>query len=139
MTPLTYMHLPPGSAMRDLSFEGPFFAVVVIEAEVGAAWRDDVARWLVQSGCLYMSAWGMDCSAWDDAVDWANIEAFDYGDIPDDRFVMTTWHEKDSLTDFFGFCRHTVQHPDVTLGDTLLLHVALHENREGLSALYAAP
>jgi hypothetical protein len=51
-------------------------------------------------GCLYMMAWGIDCSIRDDAVDWANISDFDFKPIPPERFVMTTWHApaKRSLT-----------------------------------------
>ena len=34
----------------------------------------------------------------------AILTEFDYGDIPDDRFVMTTWHSKQSLSDTFWDC-----------------------------------
>lgn len=138
MNPPVYIQLPPGCGMPALPFEGPFLAMVVVEADVGAHWRNEVAEWLVRSGCLYMSAWGMECSAWDDAVDWANIEEFDFEEIPDDRSVMTTWHERESLQSFFGFCRHSARHPDVALAHSLILHIARHENGAALGALFDA-
>lgn len=54
---------------------------------------------------MYMMAWGVGCSSWDDSVDLANLEQCGFGDIPDEAFVMTTWHERDTLQQVFEFSR----------------------------------
>jgi hypothetical protein len=59
----------------------------------------------------------------------ANIEQFDFGEIPEDRFVMTTWHTKESLGEVFLFCKNNAFHPTGELERTVLLHIS--ENREG--------
>lgn len=71
-----YFHVQPGAALRNIGYLAPFRAVVIIEREVSVEWRTDVSNWLVHSGCLYMMAWGQDCSLWDDSVDWANMDYF---------------------------------------------------------------
>lgn len=83
-----------------------------------------------------MMAWGTGCSSWDDAVDLANLEAFDFREIPDDDFVMTTWHESESLEEVLSFCVNLAHHPTVQLENTLVLQLG-GSNRENeiLSAL----
>ena len=66
-----YIHLLPDGPLPDLKGSA-FRTVVVVEAEVTSEWREKVSAWLVESGCLYMMAWGRDCSLWDDSVDYAN-------------------------------------------------------------------
>ena len=119
-----YLHVPPGSALPDIEHLSPFRAVVIIESSVMADWQRIVSAWLVRSGCLYMMAWGHECSSWDDSVDIANLEAFDYGEIPKDRFVYTTWHSDESKGEVFDFCKRHAVHPAVHLSTTVLLHVA---------------
>jgi hypothetical protein len=130
-----YIHLPPGHPPPEIG-RGPFRAVVVIEAPVVTEWRALVSDWLAESGCLYMMAWGADCSLWDDSVDFANLDAFEYGDIPDDRFIMTSWHEKEPLADVFWFCEHAAQHPTVDLERTVLVHIAMTGRQAELLADY---
>lgn len=135
MGDIDYLHLSPDQAPPDIGI-GPFRAVVVIDEPVTAEWRDLVSGWLVRSGCLYMSAWGLDCGLWDDSVDYANLEEFDYGDIPADRSVMTTWHAREPLSQAFWFAAHCANHPDVELKRTLVVHIARGERRAELLAEY---
>lgn len=74
-------------------------------------------------------AWGRECSSWDDSVDFANLEEFSYGEIPDDAFVMTTWHESEPLEEVFWFAKNSAFHPSIELDNTLILH--LGENDKG--------
>jgi hypothetical protein len=134
---LFYLHLPPGSPLPDIGHLSPFRAVVIIEAQVGAEWQGKVSDWLVRSGCLYMMAWGHDCTTWDDSVDIANLEAFDYGDIPADRDVWTTWHNDWQLGEVFDFCNRHARHPVVELPRVLLLHIALQGDEVGMLGTYA--
>ena len=126
---LLYVHLPSGSELPTLPSDQAFRAVLIVEAPVTVQWQDRVSKWLVDSGCLYMMAWGPGCSSWDDSVDWANIESFESGDIPEDRFVLTTWHEGQSLEEVFDFCKACAKHPVVPLPVVMLIHIA-EQDRE---------
>jgi hypothetical protein len=134
---LKYLHLLPDAALPKLGGQHRFKAVVVIEAEVSQMWQWEVSRWLVSSGCRYMLAWGKDCSSWDDAVDEANLERFDYGDIADEETVMTTWHEDDDLEEVFWFAKNRAKHPVLDLNDTVLIHICGVEKHEEFEELYA--
>lgn len=128
MIPSQYIHLPPTSSLEQLSIEGPFAAVVTIDANVTPEWRYKVSEWLVKRGCLYMMANGDECSLWDDSVDWANIEAHDFNDIPEDKLVMTTWHEDETLQEVFYFAISSVNfYPRIR--HMLVLDIS-HESRE---------
>ena len=121
---IKYLQLKPESPLPDISALRPFRSIVVIEEAVTPNWQLLVSSWLVKSGCLYMMAWGNECSTWDDSVDLANLEEFSYEDIPEDKFVITTWHEKESLTEAFWFSKNTACHPTVELPNTLLCHIS---------------
>lgn len=133
---LDYLHLRPGQTPPARPF-GPFRAVVIAELDVNNAWRNAIAKWLVKGGCLYMVAWGVACSQWDDAVDWALLEEFDFGEIPDERFVMTTWHEGVPLSEALWFAGQCAHQRHVELRETLIVHIAQAERRESLLRTYA--
>lgn len=83
-----------------------------------------------------MLAWGNDCSSWDDCVDVANLEKFEYQEIPAESFVMTTWHENESLVEVFEFCKKFAIHEVVNLENTLLLHISNENKCEALTSEY---
>lgn len=122
MKPL-YLHLRPGEQPPPITAPR-FCAVIVAEQASGEPWRSQIAEWLVDSGCLYLVAWGVDCVAWHDSVDWALLKAFDFGEIPDDRFIMTTWHDDEPRSEAFWFAGHCASHPTVALCQTILVHVS---------------
>jgi len=119
-----YLRLEPGAVLPPLDQQRPFLALVLIRAEVTPDWQWAVSKWLVDSGCLNMAAWGIACSSWDDSVDYANMEAFSYGDIPEDRFVMTSWHESDTLDEVMEFVKHSPVHPSIELSEALILDIS---------------
>jgi len=133
---LDYLHLAPGDTPPYAGSE-PYQAVLIADEEASQDWRNGVASWLVRSGCLYFIAWGMACEAWHDTVDWTVLEACDFADIPDDRFVMTTWHDKELLPEALWFAGNAASHPDVNLTRTLIVHVARIARRDARLALYA--
>lgn len=118
-----YLHLNPEEPPPPLAHT-PFRAVIVTEADTSEDWREHITEWLVESGCLYAVTWGRDCEKWHDSVDGANLKAFDYGDIPDDRFVMTTWHANEPLRGALWFAGQCASHPTVTLNDTIIVDVS---------------
>jgi len=81
-------------------------------------------------------AWGNECSKWDDSVDIVNLAAFDYGDIPDDQLVMTTWHENESLSQVFWFAEHCARHSTIDLESTLIVHISAAQQRDKILRLY---
>ena len=133
-----YLRLGPGDSPPKLSDFTLFKAVLIIETDVESDWQTSVSRWLVDSGCLYMMAWGKSCSSWDTSVDEANLEQFDYGEIPEDDFIMTTWHEDEALEKVLWFAKTTAHHPTVELTNVLFLHIGANERGDEITALFAA-
>ncbi|MBX3308692.1 MAG: hypothetical protein KF751_21815 [Nitrospira sp.] len=133
---VVYLHVHPGGAFPEVFPQAPFRAVVIAEAEVDPEWQSVLSKWLVRSGCLYMVAWGKSGSSWDDAVDNANLEEFEFGEIPEGKFVMTTWHDE-SLSEAFGFAKNSAFHATVDLRSTMLVHISACNREEELLLEYA--
>lgn len=76
-------------------------------------------------------AWGLDCSLWDDSIDFANIDKFDPEGIPDGQFVMTTWHDGETLEEVLFFARFNslVSYDGKELSELLVLDMG-QGNRE---------
>lgn len=137
-TRVNYVHLTASSPLPDISGLRPFKAIVIVADAIVPDRRAAISEWLVASGCLYMMAWGIECSAWEDAVELANFKAFDFAEIPDDRLVITTWHDNQALTEVFWFAKHTAMHPCCRLGNVLLLHLSPTGREQELTDEYDA-
>jgi hypothetical protein len=137
---MRYLRVQPNGELKAYDGPRPFRAVVIVEEPVSPEWQFAASKWLVEAGCLYMLAWGRDCSSWDDSVDLANLQAFDFGDIPPNEFVMTTWHEEDSLAEVFQFAKQhaTPMSPEVAIVDTLIFHVGSIDRGREYAELFAA-
>lgn len=131
-----YLQIQPESGLPAIEKLNPFRVVIIIDEPVSSEWQMQVSAWIVRSGCLYMMAWGNECSTWDNAVDFANLEEFNYKDIPENKFVMTTWHEKERLKEVFWFSKNNAFHPDVELPNTLILHIATNSREQELLGEY---
>jgi hypothetical protein len=134
--PVGYLRLRPESALPNIPVQRPFRSIVVIEADVASSWRSQVSTWLVKSGCLYMMAWGNECSIWDDAVDLANIEEYDYENIPEENLVLTTWHKNESLQEVFWYSKSLANHPAIEQLNTLILHIAKVDKKAQFLSMY---
>jgi hypothetical protein len=132
-----YLHLEPGSTLPDITNE-PTRVVVIVEAEVSPEWQRLVSDWIVRSGGLYMMAWGIESSSWDDSVDWANMDKYGEEPIPEVGFVVTTWHDDEPLEEVFWFSKNVARHTIVDLQRTMLLHISTRENRDHLIKAYEA-
>ena len=132
-----YVRLAPGGPLPDIAGLAPFKAVVALEADYSSDWQNEVSDWLVKSGCRYMLAWGPNCSSWDDSVDWADIEARNYED-DDSKFVMTTWHENQTLEDVFWQAQFTANfsYDDVELRNAVIVHISDTDRSAELLALF---
>jgi hypothetical protein len=125
----------PDSELPDLHLP-PFIAIVLVEDEVLETWQWDASRWLVESGCRYLLAWGKDCAAWNEAVDEAFQESVDYEDVAPERQVSTACFEDEDMDEVFWFARHRAAHPGA-LNATLILHIAAAPRKDEIEALYA--
>ena len=65
----------------------------------------------------------------DDEIDVALLIKFDHGEIPDDHFIMTTWHSNESLAETFWFAAHCAHHPTLLLERTVIIHMGPDERR----------
>jgi len=134
---LTYLQLPPGGEPPALDHLSPFLAIVLAEEEVTELWQAEISRWLVASGCRYLLAWGKDCEAWHDMVDDANLERFDYEDIPEESLVMTTWHEDEERDEVFWFAKHRASHPVHSFKATVILDISAVGRKDDIEQAYA--
>jgi hypothetical protein len=125
--PPVYLHLNPGQSPPALEGGCPFKAVIVIEVDVTPEWRSVICDWLVNSGCRYAIAWGIQCREWHFGIDDASLQRFDYGEVPDSEFVMTTDHEKESLKDAFLFAAYCAHHPSLDIDRVYIIHIASRE------------
>jgi hypothetical protein len=84
-----------------------------------------------------MLAWGPNCSSWDDSVDWADREARNFED-DDARFVMTTWHECDTLEDVFWQSQFIANfsYDEIELTNGVIVHVSQRDRRAELLSLF---
>jgi hypothetical protein len=132
-----YLHLSRSAQPPELSGK-PIRAVIITEGVTEQGWRDRIARWLVDGGCRYAVTWGPECEAWHDAIDWAMIDKFENREVPDEDFIMTTWHDKESLREALWFAGHVALHPEVDLDDTLLVHIADEPGEDQMLRTYGA-
>lgn len=131
-----YIHLPSGSTLPS-TIPQPRRTIVLSEQAVTKEWQDLVSDWIVESGCLYMMAWGIACSSWNDSVDWALFRRHDFNDVPDDQFVMTTWHDNEPLSEVFFHALMCAFHPTIDLQRVTIIHIAEEESRKTIMKAYA--
>ena len=132
-----YVHIADDQPLPDIGHLKPYKAVVVIEEVVSPERQKAISRWLVDTGCLYMMAWGPGCSGWDDSVDLANLEDYDYKEVPDDDFVMTTWHEDERLEEVFWFSKNNAYHPTKELENAVIVHLGGADKNAELKQVYS--
>ena len=126
---IRYLHLNPLADLPPLVCSEPFAVALVVEAAVSNDWRNAVCDWLAAADCVELAAWGIDCSGWDDAMDWANIAMFWPGDIPEAHFIVTSWYEDVALEEFYAYCKLAPEFSSRPIAHHLLLHIGA-ESRE---------
>jgi hypothetical protein len=133
---VNYLQLLPDGDLPAMKDTTPFLAILIVDDEVSEMWQWEASRWLVESGCRFMQAWGKDCAAWEEAVQEALQEACDYEDIPEERLVLTTSHEDEDLEEVFWFARHRAAHPACPLNRVLIVNVAVQGRKEELESAW---
>ncbi|CAD77598.1 MAG TPA: hypothetical protein DDX19_01970 [Rhodopirellula baltica] len=99
-----FLRLKPPYDTAIPDFGTPFVAIVLacdptIAPDIQAA----ISAELVAKDCRYVLAWGVDSSSWDDSVDWAFIATDPEFNPPNDRMVMTTCHDNETIDDVICF------------------------------------
>jgi hypothetical protein len=136
--PEQYLRLNQGDPLPKLDGLSPFKAVIIVEADADADWQSNVCRWIVDAGCRFAMTWGQDCELWHDSIDTANLEQFDYGDIPEDDFIMTTWHQNEPLEEAIWFAKWSALHPTLDVSNVLFLHIGTADREEEILSLFAS-
>lgn len=116
----------------------PFRCVILLERAVDAANRELICKQLVEAGCRWALTWGIDCLAWHDSIDDANFDRFIPGSIPDDQYVITTWHEDETIEDVLFFAKFNAlwSTADLDLVDLLILDVGTVGRKEEIREAY---
>lgn len=134
----SYLRLAENGALPDLPKLGQLGVAIVADIAVSNSRQNEIADWLYSSGCRYMAAWGIDCSIWDDALDWAQIAVWPDG-APDDQFIMTTWHDKDTMEQALWFIGTVAcTYDDQLLGHILILHIGDCDRQNELKSSFLA-
>lgn len=67
--------------------------------------QKNLSERLIATGCRYACSFGFECSSWDDPIDYAYIFSDRNLDPPNDRFVMTTGHEGETIEEVVHYLR----------------------------------
>lgn len=78
-------------------------ALFVADPAISDNERMRLSSEIVAAGCRYALCAGLNCAAWDDSIDFAHLETDPNFDPPDETFVMTTWHENESVAEVLEF------------------------------------
>jgi len=96
-----FLHL-----QRPYRFEAPAADAFVLLLDVSDTTvtpeeQTELSQAIAASGCRYALCRGFGCSSWDDSIDEASVLAEIEG--RPQPFLMTTWHEHESLEDVLEF------------------------------------
>ncbi len=95
----------PAELPRPLDLPAGNFACLIAWDARGAA-ADSVSAFidtLLRAGACYFVCWGPDCERVHDIIDeMVSYQANDFG-VPQESFVMTTWHDSEPLREALWF------------------------------------
>jgi hypothetical protein len=87
----------------------------------------DAAGRLIRRGASYVCCWGPGSSRLHDCFDEADVES--NGSITDDRAVMTSWHDEETLEEMIEFALLYAVPSSVYLGHTRAVVIAAVANK----------
>jgi len=95
-----------GVARRPFAFASPVdgeFALllVVVADDVTDEEQSELSQQFVRAGCRYAVCFGPTSSSWDDSIDMVSV--MDRVDGRDPPFVMTSWHDDESVDEAVAF------------------------------------
>lgn len=133
---MKYINIHRLTELPDLSGLAPFKAVLSIEEPVAEERQWEISTWLVEMGCRYVISRGEGCESWTASVRRANLEAFDIGGMNPSDFVMATDHRHESLKSVFWYAKKIAKHPEVDLGECVLLHLGGGDRSSEYQSIY---
>ena len=128
-------------ALRPFEYHSPFadeehtLLLCVVDDSVTSSERFKLAAEIVAAKCRYAVCWGHECSAWDTAIDCAHIATDEDFNPPDETFVMTTWHDEESIEDTIEFWWMSTSFDDY---DSTRLAILILGDDAGLAAKMVA-
>ena len=126
-----FLRLEPPYKTPVTGFGLPFVAIVVsCDASITLEQQANISAQLVEVDCRYMLAWGSNASSWDDSVDIAFINTDPNFNPPDDRHVMTTWHNDETLDDVVWFALMNTNFDSHEFHDYLALMIGANPDIE---------
>lgn len=96
---LKYLQIPRPFRFTS-PFEGEEFVVLLYidEKQIPPEEQEKLSDEIVAEGCRYAVCAGHLCSSWDDSIDMADLRRNNM-EINEKTFVMTSWHDDESLED----------------------------------------
>ena len=102
-----------------LQVKAPFVGLLYANDSVTSDEMKAIAEWLITSGCRYAVCAGVNCSEWHDAIDMVSVVS----DLPEERFIMTSWHTDESMGDVIWFWLNCTDYDDTMFENYLALIV----------------
>ena len=125
---MEYIQLTRINELPDIKGFAPFKAVIALEIEVDEQRRQDISRWLVEMGAMYVMLCGEQLDAWTSSIRQANLEMVDIETMSPEQFVMITEHENERLRTVFWHAKKYAKHTHARLEKIIVIHVS-DENR----------
>ena len=100
---LLCLHVSSPTSLRAFRAPSPHFVCLLVwdSQEESVATVSHVVEQVLESGCVYVCAWGRGCERVHDIFDETLVG--NDPDPADDSIVMTTWHADESLEDALWF------------------------------------
>ena len=125
---MEYIQVNESSSLPDLSRLAPFKAVIAIENPVSSERQQEICRWLVETGCMYVMILGEDCDDWQEIIREINLSQFSLDDMTPEQFVMITTHAREGLRSVFWHAKKHAHHPKVKMQNIVTVHIG-EQNR----------
>ena len=129
---------------RPYRFISPFGArqfVAWVIAEDVALSREEmyqISLGLVEAGCRFAACSGIECSIWDDAIDYAAMEIFPDTEHGEGPLVMTTWHDGQSMEEIADLIANWTSFEDFVSEHFLVVSVGGDSDQGALDSLNRA-
>jgi hypothetical protein len=116
---------------------GDFKCVILTGDDLPDERRNAICREIVGIGCRWAMTWGPDCELWHDCLDETVLLRHNHS-VPDDKFLMTTWHEQESLEEVLFFAKRmaTESYDDRPLIQLLVLDLGREARMADVLRLY---
>jgi hypothetical protein len=106
----------------------------VVDTAVSAEEQASLSKQLVEQGCRYAVCAGHKCSTWDDSIDIAFLETDADFNPPDEKFVMTTWHEGEGVEEVAEFLALNTSFDNFVAKNFLVLFIGRDKELEKRAA-----